>query len=172
MIEIVEIENVLSQRSLRSLRSLSVRFPYNRSDRGVFLAIVAIPAIIWTPGLSKSMWRNVPSANCFECHAIIAYNMNAKHAWILKVFEKWRFESFSRCCADGECKAPTGNKFGDAAPCKRRKIAIEDNSSETKEMGGANEGWQLFNYETSTYFSSKYNYLFRQRQLYLFPQKK
>ena len=31
---IAEIENVLS---LRSLRSLSARFPYNRSDRGVFL---------------------------------------------------------------------------------------------------------------------------------------
>ena len=35
MIAIAEIENVLSQ---RSLRSLSARFPYNRSDRGVFLS--------------------------------------------------------------------------------------------------------------------------------------
>ena len=34
---IAEIENVLFQRS-RSLRSLSARFPYNRSDRGNFLS--------------------------------------------------------------------------------------------------------------------------------------
>ena len=38
---IVEIENVLSQ---RSLRSLSARFPYNRSDLGVFLSYRSDPS--------------------------------------------------------------------------------------------------------------------------------
>ena len=38
---IAEIENVLSQ---RSLRSLSARFPYNRSDLGVFLSYRSDPS--------------------------------------------------------------------------------------------------------------------------------